>query len=89
MRNDSLAYWNDGVYMAPPFLAMYGAVNNKIDLLQLAYDNCRLYREALLITNGTTGPLWAHAYMEDEEAWLDKGLWATGKFGSLFLRYRK
>ena len=79
MRNDSKAYWNDGVYMGPPFLAYYGAVNNQKHLVQMAYDNCRLYREALLQKNGSTGPLWAHAYVDDDDSWLDQGLWATGK----------
>lgn len=51
----------DGVYMAPPFLAYYGAVVRDQSLLQLAYDNCRLYRNALLVS-APTGKLWAHIY---------------------------
>lgn len=77
MRNDSRAYWNDGVYMGPPFLAYVGAVTQNQDLLQLAYDNCRLYRDALLI-DGPYGPSWAHIYSEDDASYWDKGLWGTG-----------
>ncbi|KAL5524746.1 hypothetical protein ACEPAF_9892 [Sanghuangporus sanghuang] len=77
MRNDGHAYWNDGVFMGPPFLAYYGALTNDQSLLQQAFDNVRLYREALLI-DGPTGRLWAHIYNEDEASFWDKGLWATG-----------
>lgn len=67
----------DGVFMGPPFLAYYGAVTKNQSLLQLAYDNCRLYREALLI-NTTYGPLWAHIYDDDNQKWIDEGIWGTG-----------
>ncbi|KII90720.1 hypothetical protein PLICRDRAFT_106862 [Plicaturopsis crispa FD-325 SS-3] len=78
-RADSKQFWADGVYMGPPFLAYYGAVTNNSTLLQLAYDNIRLYREVLLIPNATsTGPLWAHLYDDDKKAWQDKGIWGTG-----------
>ncbi|EJC98921.1 uncharacterized protein FOMMEDRAFT_170730 [Fomitiporia mediterranea MF3/22] len=77
MRNDSRAYWDDGVFMAPPFLAYYGAVTKKQELLQMAFDNVRLYRDALLI-DGPTGKLWGHIFSEDDGTWWDKGIWATG-----------
>jgi len=76
-RADGRQYWADGVFMGPPFLAYYGAVKKNQSLLQLAYDNCRLYREALLI-DGPTGPLWAHIYDDDTKSWIDKGIWGTG-----------
>ncbi|KIM81099.1 hypothetical protein PILCRDRAFT_512349 [Piloderma croceum F 1598] len=76
-RADGRQYWADGVFMGPPFLAYYGALHNNQSLLQLAYDNCRLYREALLI-DGPTGPLWAHIYDDDTKSWIDEGIWATG-----------
>ena len=63
--------------MGPPFLAYVGAVTQNQDLLQLAYDNCRLYRDALLI-DGPYGPSWAHIYSEDDASYWDKGLWGTG-----------
>ena len=63
--------------MAPPFLASYGALTGNQTLLQMAYDNCRLYRDAL-IQDGPYGPLWAHIYSDDDKKFYDKGLWATG-----------
>lgn len=67
----------DGVYMGFPFIAAYGAVTNNQTLLQFAYDNCRLYRDALLV-DGPTGKLWAHIYDDDTKSFDDAGLWATG-----------
>ena len=64
--------------MGPPFLAYYGAVTKNQTLLQLAFDNIRLYRDAL-IQDGPTGKLWAHIYSDDTESFKDPGLWATGK----------
>ncbi|KAL5512744.1 hypothetical protein ACEPAG_3010 [Sanghuangporus baumii] len=77
MRNDGRAYWNDGVFMGPPFLAYYGAVTDNQTLLQLAFDNIRLFRDALLI-DGPTGKLWAHIYNEETASFQDKGIWGTG-----------
>ena len=34
----------------------YGVVTNNQTLVQLAYDNCRLYRAALLNTTAPDGP---------------------------------
>ena len=65
--------------MGPPFLAYYGALKQNQSLLQLAYDNCRWYRDALLI-DGPTGPLWGHIYDDDTQSWVDKGIWGTGEF---------
>ncbi|EPQ51422.1 hypothetical protein GLOTRDRAFT_81008, partial [Gloeophyllum trabeum ATCC 11539] len=76
-RADTKQYWADGVYMGPPFLAYYGAVTKNQSLLQLAYDNCRLYRDALL-QPGPTGKLWAHIYDDGNKTWVDLGLWGTG-----------
>ncbi|EJD06353.1 Six-hairpin glycosidase [Fomitiporia mediterranea MF3/22] len=77
MRDDSRQYWDDGVYMGPPFLAYYGAVTGNQSLLQMAYDDVRLYRDALLI-DGPTGKLWAHIYNESAGEFADEGLWASG-----------
>ena len=57
--------------MGPPFLAYYGALKNDWSLLQLAFDNIRLFRDALLV-EGPTGPLWGHIYSEDNGGWVDK-----------------
>ncbi|KAG9073561.1 hypothetical protein FS749_014994 [Ceratobasidium sp. UAMH 11750] len=74
-RATSKSYWADGVYMGFPFIAAYGAVTRNQTLLQVAYDQCRLYRDALRIP----GPgIWAHIYNDDKQSFDDKGLWATG-----------
>ncbi|EUC55139.1 glycoside hydrolase family protein [Rhizoctonia solani AG-3 Rhs1AP] len=68
-------YWNDAVYVGFPFIAAYGAATANQTLLQIAYDQCRLYRDALRLP----GPgLWAHIYSDDRKKFDDKGLWATG-----------
>jgi len=72
-RADSKQYWADGVYMGFPFIAYYGAVTGNQTLLQIAYDQCRLYRDALLI-DGPTGKLWAHIYDDSTKTWSDKGI---------------
>ena len=56
---------------APPFLAFYGLVQNNETLLQMAYDQCRLYRDELI----TDEYLWAHVRLG---SWQDEGAWATG-----------
>ena len=65
------------MYMGFPFIAYYGAVKKNGTLLQIAYDQCKLYRDALLI-DGPTGKLWAHIYDDDNSTWVDEGIWATG-----------
>ncbi|KLO09955.1 Six-hairpin glycosidase [Schizopora paradoxa] len=76
-RSDAKAYWSDGVYMGFPFIAMYGAVSQNQTLLQIAYDQCRLYRNALLV-NTPNGNLWAHIFNDDTGQFDDAGTWATG-----------
>ncbi|KIM62557.1 hypothetical protein SCLCIDRAFT_1214918 [Scleroderma citrinum Foug A] len=76
-RATTKQYWADGMYMGFPFIAYYGAVKKNGTLLQIAYDQCKLYRDALLI-DGPTGKLWAHIYDDDNSTWVDEGIWATG-----------
>src|SRR6266567_4107607 len=65
----------DFVYMAPPFIAYFGALQNDsggLALMQIAYDQIRLYRQALFDQNAS---LWRHiAYGSSE----DIGHWGTG-----------
>jgi len=63
--------------MGFPFIAYYGAVTKNQTLLMEAYTQCKLYRDALLLTGGPTGPLWAHI-RNDSGAFVDEGIWATG-----------
>ncbi|KZV96032.1 hypothetical protein EXIGLDRAFT_609788 [Exidia glandulosa HHB12029] len=76
-RMDTKQYWADAVYMGFPFLAYYGVVTNNQSLVQEAYDQCRLYRDALL-RDGPHGPAWGHLYSDDAKAWYDGGIWLTG-----------
>jgi hypothetical protein len=66
---------SDFVYMAPPFIAYFGALQNDsggMALLQTAYDQVRLYRDALFDANVS---LWRHIAMG---SMVDSGHWATG-----------
>lgn len=76
----------DFMYMAPPFLAYYGVVNNNGTILKEAVDQCFLYRQ-ILLTNTTanaqppethatiTSGLWEHIIGNLSG---DRGLWSTG-----------
>lgn len=65
------------MYVGFPFIAAYGAATKNQSLLQLAYDNCRLYRDVLL-QPGPTGNVWAHIFSDDTMSFVDPGLWDTG-----------
>ncbi|EJT96734.1 Six-hairpin glycosidase [Dacryopinax primogenitus] len=74
-RAASREYWADGVYMGFPFIAYYGAVTKNQTLLQTAYEQCMLYREALFEPNYG---MWGHIYSADTNSWSDEGIWASG-----------
>lgn len=64
----------DFVYMAPPFIAYYGALQGGsagYDLLKLAYTQCKLYRNYLRDDSG----LWQHIILGDGT---DATHWGTG-----------
>ena len=66
----------DFVYMAPPFIAYYGALQggqNGTTLMQEAYDQCRLYRNYLLDTDAG---LWQHIVLGENGT--NSALWGTG-----------
>ena len=67
----------DFVYMAPPFLAFYGAATKNASVLQEAVRQCGLYREVLVVneTSGGYAGLWHHIVGPQSA---DKGLWSTG-----------
>ena len=74
-RESQVQLWADFVYMAPPFIAYYGALEGEYDcqtLLQTAYDQVRLYREVLY--DADVG-LWRHIALGDGT---DPTHWATG-----------
>jgi rhamnogalacturonyl hydrolase YesR len=73
-REDQVQLWSDFVYMVPPFIAYYGALQGGDagrSLMQAAYDQCRLYRDALKDDNG----LWRHIALGNYQ---DNTHWATG-----------
>ncbi|CAL1701354.1 unnamed protein product [Somion occarium] len=77
-REDQVQLWADFVYMAPPFIAYYGALSTgdtsqSIDLLQEAYDQCRLYRDIL---RDADAGLWKHIVLGSGEQ--DLTHWGTG-----------
>ncbi|KZO90365.1 Six-hairpin glycosidase [Calocera viscosa TUFC12733] len=74
-RAASLEYWADGVYMGFPYIAYYGSVTRNQTLLQTAYEQCMLYREALFEPEYG---MWGHIYSEDTQSWSDEGIWASG-----------
>ncbi|KAF9554667.1 hypothetical protein CPC08DRAFT_744441 [Agrocybe pediades] len=82
--------WADFIYMAPPFLAYYGAGTNNASVLFEAVNQCLLYRD-ILIANTTSDPtmpispptthssdasgLWTHIMGPVND---DPGIWSTG-----------
>nr|XP_031861582.1 uncharacterized protein CI109_002811 [Kwoniella shandongensis]KAA5528654.1 hypothetical protein CI109_002811 [Kwoniella shandongensis] len=76
-RADQAQLWSDSVYMVPPFLAYYGAVNNNQTLIQIAYQQCSLYRDTLRQSNG----LWNHIVggtgTSDPHPWATGNAWAA------------
>lgn len=73
-RSDQVQLWADFVYMAPPFIAYFGALQGDkggASLLQVAYEQCSLYRDALRDSNG----LWKHIVLG---SWQDTRHWGTG-----------
>lgn len=82
--------WSDSGYMGPPFLGLYGLLSNNQTLLQMAYDQLRLERDALLRKTGSGTNLWQHivqlqprrgggsnSQFLDPRAWLTGNAWAA------------
>ena len=74
-RASQVQLWADFIYMAPPFIAYYGALqagSKGQQLLQVAYDQVRLYREVLY---DSSAKLWRHIALGSGT---DSTHWATG-----------
>jgi rhamnogalacturonyl hydrolase YesR len=74
-REDQVQLWADFIYMAPPFIAYYGALKGGsagLALLQMAYDQVRSYREVLFDADVN---LWRHIALGEGT---DPTHWATG-----------
>src|SRR6266851_6833561 len=74
-RASEAQLWADFIYMAPPFIAYYGALlggDEGATLLQTAYEQVKLYRD--LLFDADVG-LWRHV---TQGSWSDNTHWATG-----------
>ncbi|KAI0319362.1 Six-hairpin glycosidase [Amylostereum chailletii] len=71
-RADEVQLWADFIYMAPPFIAYYGALQNNVTLLRTAYEQISLYRDALYDADAG---LWRHVALG---TWQDTNHWGTG-----------
>ncbi|KAF8623005.1 hypothetical protein AX15_006597 [Amanita polypyramis BW_CC] len=67
--------WADFIYMAPPFIAYYGAATNNLSILQQAVEQCQLYRQILQTNNTSLQGAWTHILGSDDS---DSGIWSTG-----------
>ncbi|PFH49372.1 hypothetical protein AMATHDRAFT_147815 [Amanita thiersii Skay4041] len=75
-RSELVELWADFIYMAPPFIAFYGAVHNKIGLLKEAVNQCSQYRQILRAnTTKELSGAWIHIM---GDAHPDPGIWSTG-----------
>jgi len=79
-RERQVQLWADFLYMAPPFIAYYGALQDGPscnELLQAAYDQVRLYREVLYDGDAS---LWRHIALgvgTDPTHWGTGNAWAA------------
>ncbi|KAJ7644864.1 hypothetical protein FB45DRAFT_999750 [Roridomyces roridus] len=84
-RADVPELWADFMYMAPPFIAYYGADQNNASLIETAYLQCGYYRQVLLFNSSSTtfspvgtapnNGLWRHIIGPQSQ---ELGLWSTG-----------
>ncbi|KAJ6541218.1 hypothetical protein DFH09DRAFT_1249472 [Mycena vulgaris] len=84
-RADVPELWADFMYMAPPFIAYFGADSHNASLLETACRQCGLYREVLLFSSNASTPsptntsptngLWHHIVGPQSA---EPGLWSTG-----------
>lgn len=58
------------MYMVPPAIGYYGYITNNVTMLEVAFQQSKLYSDALL-----DGDLWMHIV---DGPWQDLSLWATG-----------
>jgi len=79
-RTDQTQLWADFIYMAPPFMAYYGALQCEPEgdaLLWMAYEQVKLYREELF--DKKVG-LWRHVALgkgTDDRHWATGNAWAA------------
>lgn len=71
-RADQVQLWSDFVYMALPFIAFHGAMNENVTELQEAKRQAGFYRDAL---RDSETKLWRHIVLG---SWNDTSFWGTG-----------
>ncbi|KIW46483.1 uncharacterized protein PV06_02153 [Exophiala oligosperma] len=92
-RDEPPELWGDFIYMVPPFLAYYGAVNHDLYPLQEAVRQCQLYNDVLetdivLESGKICRGLWRHIVSgpaelpsgvccSDSNVWLTSNAWAV------------
>ena len=72
---------SDFIYMVPPFLAMYGAIQKNTTVMDEAYNQIKLYRDVLRDSSG----LWRHIAGEGDG--LDQGTYKQYVLKCLNLTY--
>lgn len=81
-RVSELQLWADSMYMVPPVLAYWGALHpgtdTEKDYLIKAYEQIKLYREAL--RDPSAGNVYLHIVWG---SWEDRAPWATGQAWAL------
>ncbi|KAF9254687.1 hypothetical protein L218DRAFT_885743 [Marasmius fiardii PR-910] len=72
-RVEAPELWADFIYMAPPFIAYYGAATGDLRYLEEGINQCGLYRQVL--RDVTRSNLWKHIVGPTHP---DPGVWSTG-----------
>lgn len=69
----------DFMYMAPPFIAYYGAATNNLSTLNVAVEQSELYRQILQTNNTWNTGAWEHIINQvNGTGATDLGVWSTG-----------
>jgi hypothetical protein len=70
---------SEAIGMFTPFLAYYGVATSNVSYVQEAVRQCRLYRDTLLIEQGSAKGLWKHidGSSPDTGAWASGNAWAA------------
>jgi len=72
-RASQVQLWDDFIYMAPPFIAYYGALTNNASLLLQAKQQYGSYRD--IMRDAKADNLWHHILLGSPS---DSSLWGTG-----------
>ncbi|KAM6492136.1 family 88 glycosyl hydrolase [Amanita muscaria] len=76
-RADVAELWADFVYMAPPFIAYYGAAHDDISLLHEAVNQVANYQQVLLANRTSQAQIGSWVHIVGPQS-ADPGLWSTG-----------